>query len=268
MSDISEKTLKLVKEAGKLFDNKISEKSRVIKKSHANFVTEVDYKLQEFITGELIKIIPDCNIITEESNSNKFNLDKPTWVLDPLDGTTNFMHDYHHSAISLGLYVDGTAKMGIIYNPNSSEMFYAEAENGAYLNGSIIKTSPIDTFEDCLIGFGTTPYDRSKAAETFKLVERIYMKCQEVRRSGSAALDMAYVASGRIDGFFELNLQPWDIAAGLLILKEAGGKTTNLQGERLSILGPTGVLATNGLIHDTMLDLINDNEISINPWKL
>lgn len=268
MSDLNERTLKVIREAGKLFDNKISDKSRIIKKSHANFVTEVDYKIQEFIVGELSKLIPDCNIITEESSNNKFNLEKPTWVLDPLDGTTNFMHDYHHSAISLGLYVDSEAKLGIIYNPTANEMFFAEAGSGAYLNESIIKTSAIDNFEDCLIGFGTTPYDRSKAAETFKIVERIFMECQEIRRSGSAALDLAYVASGRMDGFFEVNLQPWDIAAGLLILKEAGGQATNLKGETLSILHPTGILATNSLVHNTMLQLINGEQTHLSGWKL
>ena len=198
-------------------------------------------------------IIPGSNIITEETERNDFCLDRPTWILDPVDGTTNLLHGYGHSAVSLALFMDGKALAGWIYNPRSNEMFTGEAGKGACLNGEKIQVSSNSLLEDCLISFGTTPYDRRRAKETFSIIEHIFMECQEIRRSGSAALDLAYVACGRTDGFFELCLQPWDFAAGLLILEEAGGKLTDWEGKRPDSISQSGIIASNGLIHDILL---------------
>lgn len=248
-----------LREAGKLFHEMKVDDSQVIRKGAANFVTQVDYMVQDFIIRNLNKILPESNIISEESKKNNYSFDRPTWILDPVDGTTNFMYGYRHSAISLLLVAEQKPALSFIYNPYTDEMFYAEAGNGAWLNGSKITVSCHKTLEDSLIAFGTTPYDRSKADVTFETVKHIYLQCRDIRRSGSAALDIAYVACGRIDGFFEYCLQPWDYAAGILILQEAGGRITNFKGGELNALSPDSVLATNKLIHATMLEAVGQH---------
>lgn len=255
-SDIGKKVENAVKEAGKLFFIPRMDESLIMQKGDANYVTQVDYAVQNYLLDKLSGIMPGCNIITEESNENSFNLDKPTWILDPVDGTTNLMRRFMYSAVSLALFVEGKPKLGFIYNPYNGEMFAAEAGKGAYLNGTGINVSGYADLKDCLIGFGTTPYIRDEAHRTFEIVERVFLQSLEVRRSGSAALDIAYVACGRLDGFFELNLQPWDYAAGILVLEEAGGKITNWKGERLVPRKSDSVLATNGRVHERILELI------------
>lgn len=255
MKDIAVKAQGAVREAGKLVIQAETAKRHIYKKGRANFATDIDYAVQEYMLEELKSILPGSNVITEESQTNVFELEKPSWVLDPVDGTTNLMHGYRHSAISLALFNERKPVIGIIYNPYTDEMFTAEEGMGAALNGKKIEVTE-SSMEDCLIGFGTTPYDRTKAGQTFKITESIFMHSREIRRSGSAALDIAYVACGRLDGFFELNLQPWDFAAGIVILQEAGGKITNWRGESLEQLKPDSVLATNGNIHGDMLEFM------------
>lgn len=242
-----------LKEAGKFLGDPGYARETAVKKGFADFVTEVDYKVQRFLIKALNDIIPGSNIISEETDSNHYSLSGPTWVLDPVDGTTNLLHGYRHSAISLALYTDGKPLAGWIYNPDSNEMFAAEVGEGAWLNSRKIQASGSSLLGDCLISFGTTPYDRKKAQETFSILERIYMECRDIRRSGSAALDLAYVACGRTDGFFELCLQPWDFAAGMLILEEAGGRVTDREGKKPCAASPGSILATNGLIHEILL---------------
>jgi myo-inositol-1(or 4)-monophosphatase len=255
-NSIKKNTENAVLEAGRIMLDYILESRHIIEKGPANFVTEVDYKVQEFLVNRLSSIIPGSNIITEESDRNNFKLDKPTWILDPVDGTTNLMYGYRHSAVSLALFMEGKPLLGFIYNPFSGEMFIAEKGKGACLNGDKIKVSSNATLADSLITFGTTPYDKSKSKKTFDIVEKTFYHSRDVRRSGSAALDIAYIACGRIDGFFEVKLQPWDFAAGMVILEEAGGRITNLQGEELKVISADGVLASNGLIHEELQTLV------------
>lgn len=245
-----------LKEAGRFFGEWSSAWETAVEKGRANYVTQIDYKVQEYLVSALNSIIPGSNIITEENEKNDLSLSKPTWILDPVDGTTNLFHGYQHSAVSLALYTGGKAAAGWIYNPTSGEMFSGEAGRGAWLDGRKINVSGNRLIGDCLISFGTTPYDRSNADKTFDILKRVFMKCQEVRRSGSAALDLAYVACGRTDGFFELRLQPWDFAAGILILEEAGGRITDWEGKRPGAVSPSSILATNGLVHDELFELL------------
>lgn len=256
MEAVRNRTESIVKTAGRIFTDTVIDRSMIVEKGFVNFVTQVDYQVEEFLVKELGKIIPGSNIITEESQFNSFDFSKPTWILDPVDGTTNLMHSYNHSAISLLLLTEGKPLLGIVYNPAAGEMFTGISGKGAYLNDKRIKVSSNGRLEDSLIGFGTTPYDKSRAGRVFSTVEKVYMKSQEIRRSGSAALDIAYVACARLDGFFELQLQPWDYAAGLLILEEAGGKFTGWQGEKTGFSAPSDVLATNGLIHGELMELL------------
>jgi myo-inositol-1(or 4)-monophosphatase len=247
---------KAIVEAGEIFTNTVLKKEHIETKGPANFVTVVDYKVQEFLVHRLNEIIPGSNMITEESKENIFDLEKPTWIIDPVDGTTNLMYGYQHSAISIGLCMDGKLCMGFVYDPALKEMFFAESGKGAFLNGNRIRVSDNKKLMDSLIGFGTTPYDRGKADDTFRVVGKIYKSCRDVRRSGSAALDISYVACGRMDGFFEMTLQPWDFAAGTMILKEAGGIITKWNGEELNPVSASSVIASNGYIHNELSEYV------------
>lgn len=243
---------KAIIEAGEIITNTVLRKEHIETKGHANFVTVVDYKVQEFLVHRLREILPGSNMITEESKENIFDLEKPTWIIDPVDGTTNLMYNYQHSAISVGLWIDGKPDMGFVYNPALKEMFFAEKGKGAFLNGNRIRVSDNRNLVDSLIGFGTTPYDREKADDTFKVISQIFKSCRDVRRSGSAALDISYVACGRMDGFFEMTLQPWDFAAGSIILIEAGGAITKWCGDELNPICASSVIASNGYIHNEL----------------
>jgi myo-inositol-1(or 4)-monophosphatase len=256
LENIRSRTEKALRAAGKLIMAAELDKKDIVVKGIGNFVTQVDYAVQEYLLEELAVILPGSAVIAEEAEPCSYHPDMPTWILDPVDGTTNLMRGYRHSAISLGLFDGGKPWMGFIYNPYTEEMFFGEKGKGAYLNGTSIFVNPCAALEDCLLAFGTTPYDKSKAEKTFRITEALFRRCLDVRRTGSAALDIAYVAAGRVDGFYELNLQPWDFAAGIVILEEAGGRITSWQGEGLEKLVPGSVLATNGRIHNHLQPLL------------
>lgn len=256
MKDIKVEAERVVKEAGKLFFEKVTEGDVNEKKGTANFVTSVDLAVQDFVVRELECLLPGSNIITEESSSNLFHMERPTWILDPVDGTTNLMYDYRHSAVSLALLIEGKPVLGMVYNPFLQEFFWGEKGKGAFLNEKSMKVSSSRKLSDSLVAFGTTPYDRSEAARTFEITRDVFSNSRDVRRSGSAALDMAYVACGRLDGFYELSLQPWDYAAGIILLEEAGGRVTNWAGRGLSCTAADSVAATNGDIHEELRNLL------------
>ncbi len=262
MKNILKKTEEAVREAGGLFfggvegygsDGENGQMEIIQKDGDMNFVTSIDLAVQDFMADRLIDILPGSNLITEESEDNLYKFEKPTWILDPVDGTTNLMYDYRMSALSLALVIEGELRAGFIYNPFSGEMFTAQQGMGAFLNGRRIRVRKTADFSKCLIGFGTTPYDRSLGNRTFDITKKIFMDSREVRRSGSAAIDIAYVACGRLEGFYELRLQPWDYAAGILIIQEAGGKITNWEGRPADLLKPDSIAASNGMIHGTLL---------------
>lgn len=254
MDHIKEKAQNAVRKAGEIILNSQKDSSIVFEKGAKNYVTQIDFAVQDYLVKKLVEIIPGSNIISEESEENSFVMDKPTWILDPVDGTSNIMRQYCHSAVSLALFIDGKPSLGFIYNPYLDEMFSAEAGKGAFLNGRKISVSSNSNMKDCLISFGTTPYSREEAHRTFYIAEQIFINALDVRRSGSAALDIAYVACGRTDGFFELNLQPWDCAAGILILEEAGGVATNWNGDPVSMKHSDSILASNGIVHKKLLE--------------
>lgn len=263
MDTIKEKVESVLLEAGELISTSIMNRRMIEEKGFANYVTEVDYKVQELLTAKLLEIIPDSNIIGEESKDNVYDIEKPTWIVDPVDGTTNLMYGYKHSAISVGLFKENEPYMGFIYNPYLKEMFFAEAGKGAFLNDIPIKVTKNAVIEKCLANFGTNPYDRSNVEGTFNIVTTLFKKCRDVRRSGSAALDMAYVACGRTDLFFEMTLQPWDYAAGFIILSEAGGKVTDWKGKTPPITSPSSMVCSNGLVHKQILDIIKKSSVGV-----
>lgn len=220
---------------------KASEASEIILKGDsANIVTDMDVKIQNFIIDELQRILPSAGVLAEEGVSQ---IDKEYyWIIDPIDGTTNYAYDYHHSAVSIALIHKGEGVLGVCYNPYLDEMFYGTLDHGAYLNDKKIHVSD-HSMKDSLIICGTSPYYKERADETFNTMKQLFLACRDIRRSGSAVLDLCYIAAGRSDGFYEQILSPWDHAAACIIIKEAGGNVSALQGE-YTYDKPIGIIAS------------------------
>lgn len=221
-------------------------------KGPSDYVTQVDYAVQEFLKEQLHALHPDIGMFSEEQAENVFPLDRPVWILDPVDGTTNLIHHYGQCAVSLGLHMDGEYRFGAVYNPFTGELFWAARGQGAYLNGAPIHASSHSHASEALVGVGTAPYTKQHSERLFALMHEIFTDVQDIRRAGSAALELCYVAAGRMEAFYEPVLQPWDYAAGLVILEEAGARITAWNGAELPKGVPSDVLATNGPLHGYM----------------
>ncbi len=191
------------------------------KEGHANFVTNVDTGVQTFLEAKLTELWPGSLFIGEEKTNQKLT-DEPTWIVDPIDGTTNLIHDYRMSAVSVALCLEKRPVIGLIWQPYTKELFYAEQGKGATLNGAPIHVANTP-FNEALVAVGTALYYEELEEKTIALAGHFLHSCADLRRSGSAAIDLASLACGRIDVFFELRLRPWDYAAGALIVQEAGG---------------------------------------------
>ncbi len=246
--------MELVKKTKAFVENR-EMASHVKAKGPADYVTQVDTDIQSFLCKELSRLAPQIQFLGEEEGLHEMPGDV-YWILDPIDGTTNLIHDYQHSVVSLGLYEKGEITLGVIYDPFREDIYYAQKGKGSFLNGNPIHVSLAGTLGETIIAFGTAPYDRELSAENFRHLEKVFGKCQDIRRTGSAALDLAYVACGRTGGFFEPRLSPWDFAAGMLLVTEAGGRITDLTGESLNLLKRGGVVATNGKLHGELLELL------------
>lgn len=215
-----EKLMQIARTAGEIFSARSI--SRIDQKEgHANFVTNIDREVEGYLQQALVSLVPGSQIIGEEKENGALT-DAPTWIVDPVDGTTNLIHDYRFSAVSIALCENRSPVAGLIWQPYTQEMFYAEAGRGASLNGKEIHVSETP-FDKALVAFGTSPYHAELAEKSMELALAYLHSCADIRRSGSAAIDLAYLACGRHDAFFELNLKPWDYAAGSLIVREAGG---------------------------------------------
>ena len=235
----------------------------VSEKGLDNFVTQVDVGVQEFLQNRLLDRYPGIQFMGEE-NKNEIDFTKPCWILDPIDGTTNLIHHYQFSAVSLALYAEGKLVFGAVYNPFLENMFHAVRGEGAYLDGKRIRVTEADTLADSLIAVGTAPYQKEYAKENFRIFENIFLKSQDIRRTGSAELELCYIAAGRHEGFFERILQPWDYAAGLVIVEEAGGTVTDWDGNALDVRTAHPVVASNGRIHEELRrELVRSHEIQV-----
>ncbi|MCD7725591.1 MAG: inositol monophosphatase [Clostridiales bacterium] len=217
-------------------------------KGVADYVTEVDFSVQKFIRESLEKLYPAIQFMGEEKDNAEIDMDGTVWVLDPVDGTTNLIHDYHASAISLALLERREPVLGVIYNPYLQEMYWARKGEGSFCNGEPIHVSEVKTMQESLIAIGTSPYYKHMAACLFPVFQRIFEDCQDVRRSGSAAIDLACVAAGRVEGYFEKDLKLWDFAAGMLLVREAGGRVLGYDGGELQAEMMAGVVAGNASI--------------------
>jgi myo-inositol-1(or 4)-monophosphatase len=227
-------------------------------KGAIDLVTTIDRETERKIVEVLQRNFPDHAILAEEETDLRADNNEYRWIIDPLDGTTNFAHGYPQVSISVGLEQSGRLILGLVYDPLRRECFRAVKGQGATLNGSPIQISTVNELDKALLATGF-PYDHREKADFYLTFFKAFLtRCQGIRRAGSAALDLCYVACGRIDGFWELKLKPWDTAAGSLILTEAGGRVSDFSGNDLSIWG-NETLASNGSIHAEMLRALNLN---------
>ncbi len=224
----------------------------VRKKGQVDLVTAADLESEAAIVGRIRQAFPDHAVIAEEGDYRQTVPSQYRWVVDPLDGTTNYIHGLPLFAVSIGLQVKNETVVGVVLNPAQGEEFVAVKDQGATLNGERIQVSGVDSLQEALLVTGF-PYRHDEVFyRSFDLFKELYDRCQGLRRLGAAALDFCYVATGRFDAFYEANLYPWDICAGALICREAGGLTTDWQGGMLPF-GGERVLASNGLIQAELL---------------
>lgn len=231
-------------------------------KNPFDYVTVIDKKAEELIINLIKSEFPGHEIYAEETLKSTNKL-VPRWIIDPLDGTTNFIHGYPNSAVSIALEKNKDIVLGVIYDPFRDELFWAERGKGAFLNDKKIAVSNIQDHSKCLIATGFPFKNRNFLSMYWSVLSDIFMEVSGIRRTGSAALDLAHVACGRFDGFWELKLSPWDVAAGSILIEEAGGKITDFEGGKNHIW--TGdVVASNGFIQEILLTKIK-KIFSCNP---
>jgi myo-inositol-1(or 4)-monophosphatase len=228
---------------------------RIDYKGAIDLVTSVDREAERRIVETLQKHFPQHSILAEEETDRVGTQVSHRWIIDPLDGTTNFAHGYPQVCVSVALERDGEVILGLVYDPLRSECFRAAKGQGATLNGSPIRVSGVQELDKALLATGF-PYDHREKADFYLAFFKAFtIRSQGIRRNGSAALDLCYVACSRVDGFWELKLRPWDTAAATLIVEEAGGQVSDLLGNKFSIWGDE-TLASNGAIHDEMVSIV------------
>ena len=231
------------------------ENLQVSLKGPGDFVTNCDKKVEKILIDELLKARPSYSILSEEIGEIN-NDDSFKWIIDPIDGTSNFLHGVPHFAISVGLEHNKEIICGIIYDPIKDEMFTAEKGNGSYMNKQRMRVSSRSKLEDCMIFTGGPKRDAKNRELALKEYYKFSIKVlTPIRKLGSASLDMAYVAAGRCDGFLQRNLNYWDVAAGIILVKEAGGFVTDFNGENEYIQNKT-ILATNAKINEEMIEVL------------
>ncbi|NOT71256.1 MAG: inositol monophosphatase [Hyphomicrobium sp.] len=233
------------------------EQLQVSVKGPANFVSIADTKAEDIIYKELSKARPGYGFLMEESGYIEGADTTHRWLIDPLDGTTNFLHSNPMFAVSIGLEREGQLVAGVIYNPASDQLFTAEKGKGAYMNDRRLRVAARKTLGDALLTTGIPHRGREGHPRFLKEMEVMMREVAGIRRTGSAALDLAFVAAGRFDGYWERNLKPWDMAAGIVIVREAGGIATGLDGSD-KMLETGDIIAANIQMHKAMMPLVGD----------
>lgn len=248
--------IETARDAGQLLLEKFGRITTVTKKGDINLVTEADLASEALIIERIKSHQPRHSILAEEAGEAVTIGGDNTWkwIIDPLDGTTNYAHGYPCFAVTIALEHDGEVVLGVTYDPTRNELFAAEKGQGATLNGKPIRVSATEELGNSLICTGF-PYDFKRKDDFARHLTQFLLNSRGVRRDGSAAIDLAYVACGRFDGFWEEGLKPWDLAAGRLLIEEAGGWVTNYDGSAFSIYSPP-VVASNGKIHNEMLAVL------------
>ena len=250
--------VQMARDAGRILIDRQGRSLQVSSKGDINLVTEADLAAEKFIIERIRSYYPRHAILAEESGASNGTESVATnewkWIIDPLDGTTNYAHGYPCFCVSIAVERAGKLEIGVVYDPVRNEMFAAERGQGATLNERAIRVSDVDDLNSAMLCTGF-PYDVRERPDFARHFTSFTMRAQAVRRDGSAALDLACVACGRFDGFWEDGLNPWDTAAGLLLIEEAGGQVTDYKGAALDIYTPE-VLASNGLVHEAMMGVL------------
>jgi len=228
----------------------------ISEKSFNNLVTHVDKASEEKFVAALALLLPEAGFIAEEGTSSKES-DEYNWIIDPIDGTTNFIHNIPAYCTSIGLAYKGVVILGVIYDPSHDELFSAAKGCGAFLNRKPLTVSKTTELERCLLATGFPYDDFERETGYFAVLKAFTHKTRGLRRLGSAALDLAYVAAGRFDAFYEYGLNPWDVAAGIIIVQEANGSCSDFKGGSNMLFGEE-IIATNKLIHQDVLDVVQN----------
>ncbi|MFW5730684.1 MAG: inositol monophosphatase family protein [Desulfonatronovibrionaceae bacterium] len=248
-------TVEAVRSAGELVCSAWDKPRNIRYKGPIDLVTDTDVAVEEELKNTLGRLLPEADFLAEESAGDKVLGQGPTWIIDPLDGTTNFAHKIPFVAVSVGLWTDDQVVMGIVYLPIMQEMFAAFQGRGAFCNNREIRVSGTDSLKPALVATGF-PYALLQELDSIMVyMRKVLASTRGVRRCGSAATDLAYTAAGRLDGFYELGLKPWDTAAGVCLIQEAGGKVSTFDGSPFRP-GMREILGTNALIHEQMTSLL------------
>ncbi|MFO7866121.1 MAG: inositol monophosphatase family protein [Candidatus Aminicenantes bacterium] len=256
--DTLEAAIETARKAGNLLNRRRGKKRKISYKGAVDLITDVDKESQSLIAGHLQRIFPSHDVLAEEELTSEKGSEF-LWLVDPLDGTTNYAHGFPVFCISIALEHRGEIVTGVVYDPARDEMFSARKGKGAALNGKALAVSKEGRLGRSLIATGF-PYDiRESEVNNLDHFARMAVRAQAIRRCGSAALDLCYTACGRFDGFWEMKLAPWDMAAGALIVSEAGGRITDFAGNPFRHDG-SEILATNGLVHEQMISVLKQGK--------
>ncbi|TWJ00944.1 myo-inositol-1(or 4)-monophosphatase [Mucilaginibacter frigoritolerans] len=256
LEQVTSKVVEIAKEAGAFIreQRKTFSADKIEIKGLNDLVSYVDKTAEQIIVAALEKVLPEAGFLTEEKTINKKG-EKYNWIIDPLDGTTNFIHGLPVYSVSIALQENEELILGVVYEVNQDECFYAWQGSKAFLNGNVIKVSDNKTIDKSLLATGFPYYDFEKQPAYIALFTELMKSCHGLRRLGSAAVDLVYTACGRFDGYYEYNLNPWDVAGGIVILRQAGGDAVNFKGGQ-ECLNTRELLATNGKITKEMLEAI------------
>ncbi|MCB5251074.1 MAG: inositol monophosphatase family protein [Candidatus Cloacimonadales bacterium] len=258
MLDLFTQSKNIILQAGEMLKTAFYQEKNISTKSNQyDLVTDTDKAIEAFLIENLGKICPDSQFLAEESDSVYKTADK-LWVIDPIDGTTNFVHKFPFTCISVAFKLNGKLEYGFVYNPIMGEFFTAQRGKGAYLNGKRIYVSKEDDFGKSFLATGFAYGFASAKIDNIEIFRDTLSKVHAVRRAGSAALDLCYVALGVFDGFWEFSLKAWDVCAGIIIVQEAGGKVTNLNFEKWAFSDDL-IIASNGILHNHFLEHLASN---------
>ena len=256
---MKEKLKEIIIEAGKILKEGFYSSKEVNFKGKKDLVTTYDVAVEKFLKEKFSQEFKDFNIIAEESDNENMEFGDSI-IIDPIDGTTNFVNGVPHTAISVGVYKDKKPYIGVVYNPILEELYEAKVGEGSFLNGKKLEVSSEDIFQKALLATGF-PYSSSSNQDdlndVLKKIKDILPLCQDLRRLGSASIDLCYVARGTFDGYYEMNLKAWDVSAGVLILTEAGGQVSNINGDEYTLFEDKYLVASNRKIHKEFIKNLN-----------
>lgn len=251
--------IKIIKDAGKILKEGFYTDKNISFKAKKDLVTQFDVAVEKYLKKKFSKKFKEFNIIAEESDNTNIEFNNSI-IIDPIDGTTNFVNGVPHTAISVGVYKNKKPYLAVVYNPILDELYTAKIGKGAYLNGKKLKVSNEDNFQKALLATGfpyTSGSDENDLNDVVKRIKDVLPLCQDLRRLGSASLDLCYVAKGTYEGYYEMNLKPWDVSAGILIVTEAGGKISNINADEYNLFEDKYLVASNGKIHDEFIKNLN-----------